>query len=718
MNTEQLFINAYELCNDDSIADLFRSINKNKIICFDNKECNCYYFDPSINYYRVITLNELSQIICNEIKKYISNDKTFDNIKITDYDREIKSKIEKIKILSKSIGQHQKQLTIVKNFCNKVYDDKINMFMDQRRDIIAFKNGIVSLRDGKFNKSTDQDLISIYLNYDYNEQYDKKEYEKLYNVLKQIFNNDEEQLKGELAYRGYSITGETCNQIFMCYTGYTASNGKSFIRKLNHYAFDVYSEELPSKIFDEGFSKAHKYLIDLKNKRMAWIEEFSKNKKDDSLIKSLVDDGQFKTEVMYGTNTTIPILFKIANYANNDFYVNPNDKGIIRRAYQTNLNNIFCKGEEEYKHMKNKYPNNKNIYIANLEYEQMIKNDSVKLAYFHMLLPYAILYYKNNKQINLHSSVKKNILNNVEDNDIYQNFINECLEYVEGEYINKDELLDTYRIFSHRLETQWQTLLQNLQARHIKYNCDKKKDKVRGCIENYKFKNNTIDESPLDNGIINIDNNHNIDLIKENEELKDNYKQLLKEYNILMLEKKDIENKYNQLLDQHLNKNDIIDNVYVKLQNEILQVKNMFDLKTNEQELRINKKDNIICNLEKKLKKLKKKFKKITNIKEEIKEDYINPLDNGINTKTIRYSNIIKLYNDEDEEISIIEDCKKISDEFKKIQIDSSDKFIPLYIPDIEVEPKKIKKNKTKTKKIYPGFENCELEDFLDVPFE
>jgi len=670
MSTNDLFINAYELCNDDSIADLFRSINKNKIICFDNKECNCYYFDPSINYYRIITLNDLSQIICNEIKNYISNDKTFDNIKITDFNREIKSSIEKIKILSKTIGQHQKQLTIVKNFCNKVYDDKINIIMDQKRDIIAFKNGIVSLRDGTFRKSTDNDYVSIYLNYDYKEEYNKEDYDILYSVLKQIFNNDEEQLKGELAYRGYSITGETCNQIFMCYTGYTASNGKSFIRKLNHYTFDVYSEELPSKIFDEGFSKAHKYLIDLKNKRMAWIEEFSKNKKDDSLIKSLVDDGQFKTEVMYGTNTTIPILFKIANYANNDFYVNPNDKGIIRRAYQTNLNNIFCKGEEEYKYMKNKYPNNHNVYLANLEYEQMIKNDSFKLAYFHMLLPYAIEYYKNNKSIKLHSSVKKNILSNVEDNDIYQNFINERLEYVEGEYINKDVLLMAYHDFSQRRDTQWQTLLQNLQSRHIKYNCDKKKDKVRGCIENYKLKiNNVVNDIDYNKESL---LNENIHLIKENEELKNNYEELKKDYDILLSEKKEVDNKYNCLLET-INETINIKNVYLQLQNDIKSLVFNFEEKFKDQEIKLNDKTLIINDLEKKIKKLKKKIKKNLNLKEE----FINTSNDNISSN--------------------IED---ITDNICYIEK--------------EVEPKKIKKNKTKNKK-YDGFANYDMIDFLNI---
>ncbi len=207
--------------------------------------------------------------------------------------------------------------------------------------------------------------------------------------------------------------------------------------------------------------------------------------------------------------------------------------------------------------------------------------------------------------------------------------------------------------------------------------------------------------------------NEHIDLIKENEELKNNYDQLLEEYNILKSEKKDIENKYNQMVDQYLNKNDIIDNVYIKLQNEILQVKNMFDLKTIDQEKKINDKENIIIDLEKKLKKLKKKFKKNKNIKEEKKEDYINPLDKGTETKTIRYSNIIETFDDEDGEISIIEECKNITNENKKNEEDLKNDLLKEKELLKELNPKKIKK--TKPKKIYDGFANCELEDFLDV---
>jgi len=316
-----------------------------------------------------------------------------------------------------------------------------------------------------------------------------------------------------------------------------------------------------------------------------------------------------------------------------------------------------------------------------------------------MLLPYAIEYYKNNKEIKLHSSVKKNVLNNVEDNDIYQNFINECLEYTEGEYINKDVLLDSYRIYSHRIETQWQTLLQNLQSRHIKYNCDKKKDKVRGCIENYKFKTFTIDESPLDDGISNNNNNNNNDLIKENEELKNNYNELKKEYDILMSEKKDIETKYNNIIEQYFNKNDIIDNVYIKLQNEILQVKNMFDLKLYDQKIMINKKDNIICDLEKKLKKLKKKFKKNKNLNNDVLKNCISPLDYGIDSMETT------------ESINTFDSTDTFESSFSDEIIVSSNVKI-----DKELNPIKVKKNKIK--KIYPGFENCELEDFLDVPYE
>jgi hypothetical protein len=202
-----------------------------------------------------------------------------------------------------------------------------------------------------------------------------------------------------------------------------------------------------------------------------------------------------------------------------------------------------------------------------------------------------------------------------------------------------------------------------------------------------------------DNKLIDVKDslkNEHIELIKENEELKNNYDELKKEYDILMSEKKDIETKYNNIIEQYFNKNDIIDNVYIKLQNEILQVKNMFDLKLDDQKLMINKKDNIICDLEKKLKKLKKKFKKSKNLNNDVLKNCISPLDYGI---------------DSTESINTFDSTDTFESSFSDEIIISSNVKI-----DKELNPIKIKKNKIK--KIYPGFENCELEDFLDVPYE
>jgi phage/plasmid-associated DNA primase len=63
---------------------------------------------------------------------------------------------------------------------------------------------------------------------------------KIKKTLKQICNNDKEDLEFVLSFLGYSITSETKEQKFLNLYGPLASNGKSTLIKMMNSVFGIY----------------------------------------------------------------------------------------------------------------------------------------------------------------------------------------------------------------------------------------------------------------------------------------------------------------------------------------------------------------------------------------------------------------------------------------------------------------------------------------------
>src|SRR5688500_11130734 len=68
--------NALNLKNDFSMATLFHKVSTFKLICYNLKDFNSYYYDPTTTLYKKIILNELSVKIRHVLHEYLEKERT------------------------------------------------------------------------------------------------------------------------------------------------------------------------------------------------------------------------------------------------------------------------------------------------------------------------------------------------------------------------------------------------------------------------------------------------------------------------------------------------------------------------------------------------------------------------------------------------------------------------------------------------------------------
>ena len=168
-----------------------------------------------------------------------------------------------------------------------------------------------------------------------------------------------------------------------------ASNGKTSKVEIFWIVFDTYSLKFNQKTFFLG-KEVHKMLHDSRYYRFWYVDEFTdKTPCNISLIKDLTGgDSIGRNEVLYGTTEKIPILGKLM-IPTNKLPIFDTDSGIQRRGLAEQYINRFL-DKNEYDLNKNK----KGIYLKNKTLLEKYRNDEYKLALFHILLPFAIKYYK------------------------------------------------------------------------------------------------------------------------------------------------------------------------------------------------------------------------------------------------------------------------------------------------------------------------------------
>ena len=234
-----------------------------------------------------------------------------------------------------------------KSLKTTLYDAEFVNKLNQNAGYLVFKNGVVNMETGKFREGIrGDDFVTRTIPYDYS-TCDSTKKLWLLEKLKQILNNDTNDLEYFLCWLGYSFIGKAHLEKAMLFmidgtdTG-KGNNGKTLI-------FDVLLSILPNYVYkssgtmlEDGNTKVHKQLALLDGIRVLFLEEFSKTKRlNTELMKELSDGKTKENEVMFGTMKKINILFKTFVLSNHQITVGEGNEAVYNRWIQMKFGSHF-----------------------------------------------------------------------------------------------------------------------------------------------------------------------------------------------------------------------------------------------------------------------------------------------------------------------------------------------------------------------------------------
>lgn len=367
--------------------------------------------------------------------------------------------------------------------------------LDQRNDVFNFKNGLMELRSGVFRPRTKSDYFTVALDYDYNVNCDKQILKKIDKIILQICNDDTNLAEQYKSWLGYSMTGEITQQRALWSIGVTAQNGKTTIIEAFAKMAHLYCVKLNSKTFDEKFQNKHKQLALVKCKRMVYLEEMERNAIDIQAYKDFVGARHIGgNEILYSTAESIRINFKLI-FISNKFPKFKSDAGVRRRGYCIEHTNLFY-DDSKYKQNKHK----KGVYLRNDDLSDLFEQDDYKLAFFHLLQPYATRYYKSMmKEINM-DSLKQTWENICCENDEMAQFIEDHYDITNNkrDCVFKEDFLKHYQQHYNLTRLAWTTLICDIRRVGLEYDRLKKHNGNRGMILGIVKKINNHDSDQIE----------------------------------------------------------------------------------------------------------------------------------------------------------------------------------------------------------------------------
>jgi phage/plasmid-associated DNA primase len=400
-----------------------------------------------LNFVREFKIESLKRF--NKVLSHLENVPFMDNV-------------TKIFITDKSI--------LKENFADK---------LDRRMDVFNFKNGLVDLRTGLFRERTPDDYFTITLDYEYKHEYNKQISERIDKIILQVCNDTPKTAECYKSWLGYCMTGETAEQRALWGIGQTAQNGKSKTIEGYEQMAHIYCVKLNSKTFNENFQNKHKQLALLKLARVAYLEEIERKTMDIQAYKDYVGGKKIGgNEILYGTAESIRIYFKLI-FISNKFPKFKSDAGVKRRGFCIEHTNLFYDGKN-YEANKHK----KGVYLKDSTLDEQFEKDEYKLAFFHLLLPYAMRYYKTKlTEVDMTPLVEtwENICC---ENDDMARFLEENYEITENDAnrIHKDDFLKHYQNYYNLNKLTWNTLINDVKRLGLEYDRMKQVNNKRGVI--------------------------------------------------------------------------------------------------------------------------------------------------------------------------------------------------------------------------------------------
>ena len=326
-----------------------------------------------------------------------------------------------------SIIKHLKPLLEDKSFHHKL---NINL------GYIAFKNGLYDIENDTLRDYKYDDFVSITLPYDYTKERNEDYEEFIRDTLMKICNNNKAHLDYYLSVIGYSLLGyaDRIQEFYILY-GAQGANGKSKIFEILCNILHHYCKKSNTDLLEADNKQIHKSLAELKNARIVWINELPKKKKlNAELAKNIRDGTKLRYRVMYGTEDSLDITFKLFCMTNHEPKFDA-DGGMDRSFKQMTFNSHFHSNYEE-----DDYDNLR--FIPSNTIDKDIQQRKMELL--HILFDYARYYMKNKNLQPFPIEWEEDTKEVVEDNDRFKQFFNERIVKDNGNRLSWKDVCSAY----------------------------------------------------------------------------------------------------------------------------------------------------------------------------------------------------------------------------------------------------------------------------------
>lgn len=336
----------------------------------------------------------------------------------------IKQLESKLLTFSKSLKQMDNQGftgQISKHLQQMLRDDLFYLKLDNTPYSLAFTNGIFDLKTYTFCMGhKPEDYITKTIPFDYVPSTDEDQ-ETVLNVLFKICNCNPIHLDYYLACIGQALLGdaELEKALYFC-VGNLGNNGKTTILESLAHIMPNYVGKLDRKTLEKGYTKAHKHLAGTKGKRVVYIEELGSKELDIELMKEIADGKTIQNEIMFGTDETISITYKLF-ILSNQVASFKTDGGVGNRYRQFDFQSTF----NTNRLVENDDYENK-LFSADRTLAQKLKNE-YKMALLEVFMKAGHAYTKQGC-IEIPEDFKLSIQETLESNDFVKQWFNDNCE--------------------------------------------------------------------------------------------------------------------------------------------------------------------------------------------------------------------------------------------------------------------------------------------------
>lgn len=263
----------------------------------------------------------------------------------------------------KKVTQIQKVITSLENnamqnavieqmgvLCHKRAPEFLDK-LDQRRNLLAFTNGVYDLNTGVFRSGRPDDYITMSVGYDYDEEKMKDEdtIQEFNKFFFQVF-PDHQVAKYVIKFLGSCLAGYTRDQIFTFGHG-GGSNGKGIMINLMAKVLGQFAAKIDASFLCGGMPDPDKptpTLTRIVGKRFVYISEVVEaGKINEQLFKSLCGEEKMPFRPMYGEQREFMPDFKMFMVCNTLPSFNGSDEAMKRRIRVIPFESKFVEAKEE-----------------------------------------------------------------------------------------------------------------------------------------------------------------------------------------------------------------------------------------------------------------------------------------------------------------------------------------------------------------------------------